>query len=207
LLLLLLLLLLQELAKFEWTSTSVAVKDPASGKTFFSANLTAADQARETPAWFPAFVKYGYNTLQWPIKDARITVSNVLSLDVGVLPSAEDAAEAEAEAAVAAKLLAGTHAASAADVNAAAAAAAVAASNSSGAALVPNRQMLRFPKYESLVLTKAVDISFDSFVFTGRQDSTVGIVESRDVGFVKGSPGQLDDPKPFTCRRAAAGQR
>ncbi|WIA36608.1 hypothetical protein OEZ86_007896 [Tetradesmus obliquus] len=195
----------KELAKFEWTSTSVTVRDPASGKAFFSANLTAADQARDMPAWFPAFVKYGYNTLQWPIKDAKVTVSNVLSFDVGVPPSAEEAADAAAEAAVAASLLAGTRAASAADVNAAAAA--LAASNSSSAALVPNRQMLRFPKYDALVLTRAVSISFDSYVFTGRENETVQIVESRDVGFVNGSPGQLDDPKPFTCRKAAAGQR
>lgn len=193
----------KELAKFDWTSTSVAVRDPASGKVFFSANLTAADAAADMPAWIPAFVKFGYNTLQWPIKDARITVSNVLSLNVGVPPSAEHAAEAAAEAAVAARLLAGTQAASAADVNAAAAA----ASNSSDAALVPNRQMLRFPKYESLLLTKAVDVKFDSLVFTGRQSQAVDVVASRDVGFVKESPGQLDGPKPFTCRKAAAGQR
>jgi hypothetical protein len=210
-LLLLLLLLLQELAKFEWTSTSVAVKDPSTGKTFFSANLTAAASGRELPAWFPAFVKGGFNTLQWPIKDARINVANVLDLDLRVEPSAEDTAEAAAEAAEAAaeaaeaaaeaeSLLAATTVASAADVTAAAAA-------SNVTALVPNRQMLRFPVYSSLVLTKAVDVTFDSFVFTGWQNETVALVDSKDVGFVRGSPGQLDNPKSFTCRRAAAGQR
>jgi hypothetical protein len=148
-------------------------------------------------------VQRGFNTLQWPIKDARINVANVLDLDLRVQPSAEDTADAAAEAAAAAatkSLLAATSVASAADVTAAAA-------TSDVAALVPNRQMLRFPMYTNLVLTKAVKITFDSFVFTGRQNDTVALVDTRDVGFVRGSPGQLDNPKSFTCKRAAAGQR
>jgi hypothetical protein len=207
--LLLLLLLLQELAKFEWTSTSVAVRDLSSGKVFFSANLTAAAQGREQPAWFPGFVQRGFNTLQWPIKDARINVANVLDLNLRVETSAEDTAEAAAEAAAAAaaaateSLLAATSVASAADVTAAAAASHV----SMAAALVPNRQMLRFPVYDSLVLARAADVRIDSFVFTGRQNETVAMYDSKDVGFVRGSPGQLDNPKGFTCKRAAAGQR
>jgi hypothetical protein len=200
---LLLLLLLQELAEFKWTSTSVAVKDPSTGKTFFSASLTAAAAAgRELPTWFPTFVQRGFSTLQWPIKDARINVANVLDLDLRVQPSTEDTADAAAEAADAAteSLLAATSVASAADVTAAAA-------TSDVTALVPNRQMLRFPVYTNLVLTKALDVTFDSFVFTGRQTETVALVDTKDVGFVRGSPGQLDNPKSFTCKRAAAGQR
>ncbi|KAF6256207.1 hypothetical protein COO60DRAFT_1461782 [Scenedesmus sp. NREL 46B-D3] len=71
----------KELAKFKWTSTSVTVSELSTNKLLFSANLSAAKQGRQMPRWFPAVVKRGYNTLQWPIKDARITVGDLLSLD------------------------------------------------------------------------------------------------------------------------------
>lgn len=186
----------QEMAAFEWTSDSVTAKD-LSGNVFFHASLAAAEQTQPLPVWLNMYVRNGFHTLQWPIKDASITIGDLLSVGVRVAKTPEIAAEAAAEAKVAASLLHGTLAG--------ATGAAVVSEGVDGpsnlAVLVPNRQTLSFPNYESLVLAKATAVWFDSFKFTGRENMTVALAEPADIGYLKGVPGQLNDPALFTCKQ------
>lgn len=138
------------------------------------------------PGWTTSFVHNGFSTLQWPITSDSGHAAGLANVVSSGLANVLGGRPAEAALNM---------------LQAADAAVSTALSATSATALVANQQVLRFPKYDAVVAANATELWLNVTEFTGRPGALASLllVNSRDVGFVKGSPGQLDNPKSFYC--------
>lgn len=182
---------LQEMANFLWGARSITLTDSANN-TIFSAQFSD-ELKKPSPAWPDGFAKIGLDTIQWPIVDKPAKFSSLVELQFAGDP------HSRADAVIAASILPQP-------VITASSSASVASNGS----VTPNTQHLTFtgsgpgaivpaPGYDAVSVLRVTKLEIDSQAFTGRLGREVQLAWGLDIGFIKGTPGSLDNPAEYKC--------